>query len=1298
MFPLSMKYGSITVSSDDGSAITHVSGNGNEWLESNAPTDTDKVTLTIEYGEESPLISNEIPADLATGVIPNPALQADIWDLQGDQVDWEIKTNASGTWQIIDSGTLTGNGTVSATPTNMDQYDTTYSWSVSAVDPNGSNQTIEEFYQFTTKLENYIPSLSNPDPPDGSVDVQLNPTLSVDVFDQDNDLMDIVFKTNASGVWTTIQAYSQVGNGSYTASPTDMDDYGTTYQWMVEVDDGRGPVSQTYSLRTYPEPGSWWDVSWFGRRQITIDHTMVETNLSDFPVLVKITDPDLTTYAQNDGDDFLFTDANSIKLSHEVVRYDDLTGELIAWVKVPNLSSVNDTTLYLYFGNSTASNQEDVAGTWDSDFVMVHHLEEPSGTHFDSTAYDNDGTTIVVTDQDATGMVSGADEFDGVDDYIRVPNASSLQFGDGSFTAEAWIYPTSVPASDGSRIVQNRGTTTGTFSFPGYQLKIGDDAGEWHFLNSGIDDGSGQYQMYTGDTTYAYNQWYQIVMIYHADNSMEFYVNSNLDGTQTVGAYGSLTNNLPTAIGGSIVVNGVEGTEKNQFFDGILDEIKLSRVARSAGWITTSYRNQNDPGTFYNIGDLEIISGPPNVSNPIPSDGAENISISTTELSFDLFDPDDDLMSYTVITMPDIGSDSVVNATNGTYSLPVSGLAYETAYTWQVSAFDGNQTTIKNYTFTTESLPAAWWDSYWPYRKRITIDHTKVTGDLINFPVFVRIDDGSLTSHIQDDADDIVFTDYDGLKLNHEIESYDPSTGILTAWVSVPYLSATTDTDLFMYYGNSLSPNQENVAAVWDTGYVIIQHMDETSGFVINSTNDSNDGETFYLANHNVAGQLNGADEFNGSSSYVRVPNTPSLQFGEGSFTAEAWIYPQTIPTSGGSRIINTRGGGGSGLAKGYQFKIGPLNGQWRFFETSIDMGGSSSGNRTYTSNTTYPYNQWYNVVMIYTADDRIDLYVNGVLDGSLAVGPFGSISNSLPTAIGASIAFEEVEGTYSQYFDGILDEIRLSNVARTSNWILTGYNNQSNPTEFYSSTAETYPGLTSNGDSTVTDFNAGSIGACLLDSSVGDGALVLNLPSSTCIFGSRIFDANEIVNWDELTFVGSAASGTSLSFDTRTSADGIVWEGWMAVNSPIGSSNGRYIQYRAILVTTDTNLSPILENVNITYTNLPTGVAVSSFSANKQNNSILLSWQSSSEVDLLGFNLYRSEADDGKQELINTSLIPVLSPGSVEGNPYQYVDTAIEPGVMYTYWLEVVTRSGKFLLGPVSAGGYTIFIPLITG
>ena len=64
---------------------------------------------------------------------------------------------------------------------------------------------------------------------------------------------------------------------------------------------------------------AWYNSSWKYRKAVTIDNTKVEENLSNFPVLISITDTDLRDDAQNDGDDILFTSSDgTTKLSHEI--------------------------------------------------------------------------------------------------------------------------------------------------------------------------------------------------------------------------------------------------------------------------------------------------------------------------------------------------------------------------------------------------------------------------------------------------------------------------------------------------------------------------------------------------------------------------------------------------------------------------------------------------------------------------------------------------------------------------------------------------------------------------------------------------------------------------------------------------------------------------------------------------------------------------------------------------------------------------------------------------------------------
>ena len=122
---------------------------------------------------------------------------------------------------------------------------------------------------------------------------------------------------------------------------------------------------------------------------------------------------------------------------------------------------------------------------------------------------------------------------------------------------------------------------------------------------------------------------------------------------------------------------------------------------------------------------------------------------------------------------------------------------------------------------------AEWWNTDWQFRKPITINYSKVAGDLINFPVLIDMVDDDLAAKAQIDGDDIAFADYYGNKLDHEIEFYNGTNGKLIAWVRIPFLSSTEDTTIYMYYGNPEALNQENREGVWDSNYMMVHHFNE---------------------------------------------------------------------------------------------------------------------------------------------------------------------------------------------------------------------------------------------------------------------------------------------------------------------------------------------------------------------------------------------------------------------------------------------------------------------------------------
>ena len=123
--------------------------------------------------------------------------------------------------------------------------------------------------------------------------------------------------------------------------------------------------------------------------------------------------------------------------------------------------------------------------------------------------------------------------------------------------------------------------------------------------------------------------------------------------------------------------------------------------------------------------------------------------------------------------------------------------------------------------------------------------------------------------------------------------------------------------------------------------------------------------------------------------------------------------------------------------------------------------------------------------------------------------------------------------------------------------------------------------------DTTVSHFNAGTLGGCIVDGGVGDGALKLNLPTTSCVFESRIHDAAELVDWTTLASTATLPAGTSVGFEARsgnTASPDISWTNWQAVNGTFTNPGSQYIQYKATLSTTDTGQTPVLEDVTLNF------------------------------------------------------------------------------------------------------------------
>ncbi len=241
-----------------------------------------------------------------------------------------------------------------------------------------------------------------------------------------------------------------------------------------------------------------------------------------------------------------------------------------------------------------------------------------------------------------------------------------------------------------------------------------------------------------------------------------------------------------------------------------------------------------------------------------------------------------------------------------------------------------------------------------------------------------------------------------------------------------------------MLYGNSnISSSQENISAVWDNNYKAVYHMSEdpagTAPQILDSTINSADGSSVgTMTSGDIAlGKIGNAVDFDGADDYIDMGNPFSLS--TGGITICSWIKMNTPQAAAYSQIV-AKSTGGSVF--------------WDFYTIGTGSLGMSIVVDAYKEiwppigTTNFRY-----VCGVYNGAANVNLYIDGTdLGGS--TNPWSG-SRSADTGTNLTI------GSPNWYFKGIIDEVRILDTVRSTNWIATEYNNQNSPATFYSIGAE---------------------------------------------------------------------------------------------------------------------------------------------------------------------------------------------------------------------------------------------------
>ena len=353
--------------------------------------------------------------------------------------------------------------------------------------------------------------------------------------------------------------------------------------------------------------GSQWANGSFDRcRNIAITNAGT-TSLTNFPAYANVTYDadmlanysDLRFYGGSCGND-------DPLLDYEIENYTAASASV--WVRLPTLAA-SGTTISVYYKNNTAvGSGQNISGVWDSNSVSTWHLDDnPAGTApqmKDSKGAYN-GTTISMTSSNQVpAQIDGGLSFNGVNNSVNCTDMSPID-GATQLTVSAWIKVDNLTTDN---MILSKGTFAANQALLFWYDTTTSTGSRPHTISAQVGTGSAQVILYGSANLANDNNWHYVTATYIGGSTtgLRLYIDGEEDtgqspvSTASVAALASTT--TPVYIGRS--------SGGAPYFNGIIDEVRVSNVARSADWINQSYQMESNQSSYVSFG-YEVSRGIP---------------------------------------------------------------------------------------------------------------------------------------------------------------------------------------------------------------------------------------------------------------------------------------------------------------------------------------------------------------------------------------------------------------------------------------------------------------------------------------------------------------------------------------------------------------------------------------------------------------------------------------------------------------------------------------------------------------
>ncbi len=289
------------------------------------------------------------------------------------------------------------------------------------------------------------------------------------------------------------------------------------------------------------------------------------------------------------------------------------------------------------------------------------------------------------------------------------------------------------------------------------------------------------------------------------------------------------------------------------------------------------------------------------------------------------------------------------------------------------------------------------------------------TATVQDFPLLVRLNkDWFDFTKAAAQGDDLRFSTSDGKPLPYQIEEWDAEKGVASVWVRVPKITGNARQELRVFWGKPGAVSESSGKAVFNesNGYLSVWHLGDTVADEVGTLETKESGTTV------TAGILGKARHFAGGAKITCGDKISNYPTGNAPHTTQLWFRPATSNSNLIGWGVNTHQG-----KVVMQFSSPPhLNMDCWFSDGNV------------TSNGLIPLNEWNQVVYAYESGNA-RIYVNGVLVGQGGRATPLNVNNPCSLSIGGWA------GDFS--YAGDLDEVRVSKVTRSAEWVRLEYENQ---------------------------------------------------------------------------------------------------------------------------------------------------------------------------------------------------------------------------------------------------------------